>query len=1086
MRENYRYLLNDVMKRSPKCCLYLLIMCLSWGYGFAQGTSGQRMITGVVVDEQGEALPSATITLKGTKLGVVTDVKGQFAIKIDKNVKTLVVSYVGMRTHEFAVLTEQNHYPIQLMPDNTSLNEVIVTGYQTISKERATGAFAVITPKSLKGKLQTDIGSRLEGQVAGLVQQGNALTIRGISTLNGETAPLVVVDGMPYEGALSSLNPSLIENVTVLKDATAASIYGARSANGVIVVTTKSGGKEGKTLVQYDGSMRLRPRPDVGYLNLVGSAELVKLQQLGFPYTVANVDSRYAMNPVYTLLNEHSLGNVTDQALSDGLAEYASRDNRQQLRDFYSRVGVLHQHTLSISRGTDKHRYIASVDYLGDRGTSRHASDERIGFSLRNNSKFFDWLSADFAVSGSFTTNKADIGVGSYEEFYTTQPSYYMLRDAAGNPLSIPREKSESELTRLTSIGLLDERYSPILNEGKETSLTKSNYYRIQLGLDFRLAKSLSLNLKYQTELGSAKRRDLYTYDSYTVRSMVNNAAQYDSATGTITYNVPEGGQLMELRSDNSAHTLRAQFNFMQDWGKHYVTALAGAEARQVKVSATQTYYMGYDDNSLGYIPHNAKDLYQLSNTESLSGSFSWNHSEYNKLAANEDRYISLYANASYTYDQRYSLTGSIRMDQSNLFGTDPKYQYRPLWSIGASWHLSKEKFMDKVEWLDLLTLRLTYGIRGNVPKNAGPFLTLYAPTYNNYVQAMGSQIKNPPNRSLRWEKTETSNIGLDFHALGQRLWGSVDYYYKYTTDLLANRNADPTLGHSQLMLNYGRMSNKGIELTLGASIDLGKLKWSPSLTYSYNKNKLLNVEESSVEVLSRSQGNASVEGYPMGALFSYRYAGLRESDGLPLFYTSQGKANESDPDRKVRNITAVDDLVYSGTTVAPHAASLTNRLSLGAFDLSFMFVYYGGHVMRGVAAPWGSGTFEANPPYEGINPWLKAGDELDPTRTPGFVKADLDPVRHIHPWAAADVNTFKADYIKLRDLSLTYSLPQTISRKLGIQACNLTLQVQNIWTWTANDKGYDPEAMTTYAYGWGLRQLPSATSYTLGLSLTL
>ncbi|MDY3090748.1 MAG: SusC/RagA family TonB-linked outer membrane protein [Porphyromonas sp.] len=1063
----------------------LMFLVLGLNYTTAQSLSGRRSISGVIVDEQELALPNASIVIKGTKRGVTADLEGRFTIEVEPGQRTLVISYVGMQSEELTLTAGQSHYRVQLLPDNAALNEVIVTGYQTISKERATGSFAVLTPKSLKGKLQTDIGARLEGQVAGLVQQGGSLTIRGISTLNGNTQPLIVVDGMPYEGALSSISPALIENITVLKDATAASIYGARSANGVIVITTKRGNNEGKTVVQYDGSVRFRPRPDMAYLGLVGSADMVRLQQLGFPQTTPNEDPRYSVNPVYALLREHSDGKLSDTQLSTELAKHAGRDNRSQLRDFYTRLGVLQQHTLSLSRGNDKQRYIASIDYLGNRPISRHASDERLGFSLRNSTTFFRWLRADLSIAGNFTTDRSDLGVSSYEEFYRTQPSYYMLRDAAGQPLPIPQTKSESELLRLRSLGLQDEGYSPILNEGKETALSKSQHYRIQLGLDFILSHRLNLNLKYQAEFGSAHQRQLYAADSYKVRAMINDAAVYAEDTDELTLNVPEGAQLSEQRSDNTAHTLRAQFNYMNEWGKHYVTALGGSEVRQVKSSGTQSYLMGYDDNSLGHTPYNPMALFNLRGTQSLSGAFMWDHNEHNSLFYTEDRFVSFYANASYTYDHRYNLTGSIRMDQSNLFGTDPKYQYRPLWSVGASWFLKREAFMSKLEWVDLLNLRFTYGIRGNVPKEAGPFLTLYAPTYTNYIGAMGSQIKNPPNSSLRWEKTATTNVGLDFQLLGHRLFGSVDYYDKYTTDLLAQRNADPTLGHKQLMLNYGRMSNRGIELTLGGHIDLGPVKWSPSLTYSYNKNKLLNVEESSVEVLSRSRGNASVEGYPMSALFSFRYAGLRERDGLPLFYSSVAKAQPSDEDAKVRTITSVDDLVYSGTTVPPHAASWTNRFAWRDLELSFMFVYYGGHVMRGVAAPWGAGDFGSNPVHEGLNPWLQPGDETKPGVTPGFVNATLDPVRHLHPYAASDINTYRGDYIKLRDLSLSYTLPRTFVRRLGMSAASLSLQLQNLWTWTANDRGYDPEAMTTYAYGWGMRTLPTPTTYTLGLSVT-
>lgn len=1085
MKKSKRAWTSSFGRLSGRWLLALLVLVVNLWAVQAQNAGQRRTVTGTVLDDLDEPLPSATVRVKGAERGVITDMDGKFSIQLEAGDKVLTVSFVGLRTQEVQLAGGKTHYVVKLQPDAEALNEVVVTGYQTISKERATGSFSVITPKALKGKLQTNIVSRLEGQVAGLVQQKGKLLVRGLSTLNGDTEPLVVVDGMPFEGSLESINPSIIENVTVLKDAAAASIYGARSANGVIVITTKSGTRDGKTRIQYDGSIRFTPRPDMDYLNLASSAEMVQMQVKGFPYTTPGTDPRRSVNPVYELLLKNKQGTLSDEALATELARYSALDNRSQLRDFYSRTGVLHQHNLSISNGNDRNRYVASIDYEGNQRTSRFASDHQLGFNLRNTSKFFDWLTADLAVSGNFSRSSSDRGVGSYESFYTDYPSYYMLRDEAGNPLNILRDKSAAELERLRGIGLNDETYSPIVNQGKETGRTASDYYRVQLGLDFKLMEGLNLNLKYQTERSTQKNRYLYDRNSYTVRSMINNAAQYDKDTQELTLNVPTGGQLSELRGDHSSYTLRAQLNFLKELGeKHYITALAGAERRQVKTSSTHSYYMGYDDNSLGFKIFDPTKIMNLTGTESLGGSFGWMYTDNNLLLAGEDRYVSFYGNASYTYNHRYNLTGSIRMDQSNLFGTDPKYQYRPLWSVGAGWYLKEEAFMENVSWVDLLNLRFTYGIRGNVPKNAGPFLTLYAPQYSPWVPDFGSEIKNPPNSSLRWEKTNTTNVGVDFQLFGQRLQGSVDYYYKYTTDLLALRNADPTLGHENLMLNYGRMSNKGVELTLGGRVELGPVTWMPSMTYSYNKNKLLNVEESSVTAFGRTGGNASVEGYPMSAIFNYRYAGLREKDGLPLFYSSQNKAKPEDPDAKVRSITAVEDLVYAGTAIAPHSGSLTNRFMYRNFELSFMFVYYGGHVMRGVAAPFGPGHFSSNPVREALTPWMKPGDEKLPGVTPALINADVRPDIHIHPWAASDIHTVKADYAKLRELSLSYSLDKKWLSRFKVESCVLTLQLQNLWTWKRNGRGYDPEAMTTYGYGWGMRTIPNPTTCTIGASI--
>lgn len=234
-----------------------------------------------------------------------------------------------------------------------------------------------------------------------------------------------------------------------------------------------------------------------------------------------------------------------------------------------------------------------------------------------------------------------------------------------------------------------------------------------------------------------------------------------------------------ETRQEAYSYTMRAQLNFNRSFGKHAITALGGAERRLVRLTGTTNYYMGYDDNSLGIKPINSLVMSPVDGTEALNGSFNWVYDDNNKLIYKEDRYVSFYAIGSYTFDDRYSLTGSVRIDQSNLFGTDPKYQYRPLWSVGGSWQLANEEFMKDYSWINRLNLRVTYGIGGNIPKEAGPYMNITNAGYNEWVGDFGSYISNPPNSQLRWEKTTSTNVGLDFAILNSRLSGSIDYYNK-------------------------------------------------------------------------------------------------------------------------------------------------------------------------------------------------------------------------------------------------------------------------------------------------------------------
>lgn len=1044
----------------------------------------QRRISGRIVDDTGEGLPGVAIAFKESARVGVTDSDGYFDIPLTDKEKTMVATFVGMKPLT-VIIGAKKKLNLVMESDQHSLSDVIVTGYQTLSKERATGSFSLITPEKLKGKLQSNIMQRLEGAAPGLTVLGtNNFFVRGITTLrNGASGyePLIVVDGMPFEGSLASINPATIRSVTLLKDAAAASIYGARAANGVIVITTISGNGAGKVNVRYDANVKFTPKADMGYLNLMDSKELVDFQKWSFKYvqgTYNDLNKREDHNPLWEVLLKHRAGMIDDAQMEKELDVFRNLDNREQLDRFYRRTGVEHQHNVSITGGNEFNSYALTLNYAGVTPTAKYVSSSNYGFTLRDEMKFFKWLKTDLSLAANFTRGKGDAGAGSFEGSYLGMPSYYMLQDADGRPLHIKHRKSEYEMQRLMGIGLNDEHYSPITNRQEEFFENNSSYYRMQLGFNVIFAPWLNLDVRYQTEKSYYRDRSVATKYSYKMRHLINDAAQYNVANKELKLNIPAGGMLVEKRGDNPSYTFRTQLNFAKEIGKHYVTAIAGAERRQELERATSVNYVGYDDQTLGYKPVNTLMFFDLQGTQSLSGYFTeWDPLQDNYVSEFDNRFVAFYANASYAYDNRYDFTGSIRIDQSNLFGTDPKYQYRPLWSLGASWHLSNEHFMaGRADWLNNLTLRLTYGIGGNVPKNGGPFLTIREAAYTDWSKDFFAEIKNPPNKSLRWEKTATLNVGVDFAVLNNRLWGSLEFYNKNTTDLLAYRTSDYTLGWEKVLLNYGSMYNRGVELALGSTnVVTPSFKWDTSLNFSYNKNKLVDVEDSETTVHAYSSGHANVMGYPINALFSYKYAGLNDT-GRPQYYVDGGK-------EKDQSVSNVDDLEFSGTTTPVYTGSLTNTISYRNFELSFMFVYYGGHVFRGEAAQFLMFPTGSNIAKETLNLWKKPGDELNPETTPGIAGSYLDMAEDQHPWYAADKHVQKGDFIKLRDVSLTYNFSKRLISHLGLTSLALTLQAQNLLTWHANNKGFDPEAMGEYGYGWGKRVPRMPATWTLGIS---
>lgn len=1021
-------------------------------------------VKGQVLDESGLPLPGATVQVKNTTKLVLTNEKGEFEFKGLDDKSTLKISYIGYTSKEVAA-SQSSKLVIRLEPNPAELSEVAIvsTGYQNIPKERAAGSFEVINAdKDLKGKLQANILDRIEGMSAGLTSYKasgdtqNSVRIRGVSTLMGEAKPLYVVDGSPFEGDIQSINAADIETITVLKDANAASIYGARSANGVIVINTRRG-KKGPVRITYNGIAKLSPLPDRDYSNKMSSSELVDFQREMFNYRSSaypKADDRRSTHEVYKLYYEAREGNITEAELQAALVPYRNSDRYDQVVDELLRKTAVNQtHNIAFSGGSDFYTYNLSGNYMLNSPYEREQSATRLGLNLNNTFNFTKWLKFDVGVISSKVNEDYDNGVLGMDLLDKGKASYFMLKDQNGRNVNWLNGKSQFEIDRLIGLGLQDENYSPLDQLNKKHYTNTSNYLNLNFAANVKIIDGLSVNLLYQQERTEYYTKKYLTKDAYDVRTMLNDAAKQKHDGNP--YLIPTGGQLDETRADQNSHTLRAQANFNKLFSeKHRIDVIAGAEQRGVLITSTNMYKYGYDDHSLSYKPVD-EDLLSspYKGTEGLSGQYTLTRKE--KGFANlENRYVSFYANGSYTYDRKLTFTGSIRMDQSNLFGTDPKYQYKPLWSTGVLYVLSE----NQNEWLDRLAVRTSYGINGNIPKDSGPYIiTKDYTSPNSYTKEAQAYIYSPPNAGLRWEKTKVTNIGLDFSLLKSRFSGSIEFYNKATSDLLGYQSTDPTLGWSSVLLNYGSMTNRGVDFTFKSkNITTTDFAWTTGLNFNYNKNELTKLENTSNTVYAYLEKGQNRVGKPMEALYSVRYGGL-DNKGRPIALTKDG--------RKVMSTAELtpEDLVYSGTTTPPFAASITNNLSYKNFDLFFMFIYYGGHVMRDVTAPYltklGQLNYTSNMDRLALNYWKKPGDELIPGMAPGFYTAASSTITNI--WETNDQNIEKGDYIKLRDVTLSYNLSNEFLKKNYVKNLRLSFQVQNPWRWAANKQNLDTEAWT-------------------------
>lgn len=1022
----------------------------------------QTSVKGRVRDDKGELLVGVTVQNNNTGAVTATDIDGLYEINASKD-DLLIFSFIGMKS-ESALVSNKDNIDVKMELDAIALSDIVVTGYQTLSKERATGSFAVVTSENLGKKLQTDIMSRMEGMAAGLTSYKGDLQIRGVATIYGNKRPLYVVDGVPFEGDLNAINPSEIANITVLKDATAASIYGARSANGVIVISTRNGGQ--KSVIEYNGSVVVRPYKDNrDYLDRMSSSEFVDFQQELFntyhtPY--ANLNKRYSLNEVTDLLYKKEQGLITDQDFSKGMDTYRNRDNYNQLKDAFLRTNISHQHNLSIRGGAEKYQYSASINYLSNNGYNTNAYSDRIGYNLKSTFNFFSWLQADIAVLGSMSkstdaSEQGDYRTGFDATKYTTGivPSYRMLFNEQGEELSWMQNKSQYEIDRLKSKGLNDETFYPFQERNRAEFKNKLSYNNINVGLNFNIIEGLRATVRYQTEMVNGLNTKYYAPNSYAIRTKVNNATKISPVNGEITKYIPDGGYINESRSDKNSYTLRAQIDYFKTLNnKHTINAIVGAERRQIHSTSTFVEKYGYDKVSLAhkYLDENVLNK-TIEGTESVGGSYTHYYGNFpDTFGDREDRYVSFYGNASYTYNQKYALTAGIRMDQSNLFGTDPKFQYKPLWSVGLSWYMNKENFLKEVSWVNQLALRATYGINGNIAKDSGPYMIAYAQGPNSWTGEYSSSIQSPPNSALRWERTKQLNIGIDFSLLNNRLGGSIEYYSKNTSDLLGYVAADPTSGWNELLINYASMYNRGVELVLNSvNIQTKDFSWTTGLNFSYNKNMVTNLENGQNSVHYYINSVNTRAGMPMGTLYSIRYAGLDEK-GSPLAYKADGVT-------KVNSTYGLEvaDLINEGTSVPPYAASMINNFSYKGFDLSFMFVFYGGHVMRDYMPRYLTNSeVGANLKRADANYWKKPEDSMVEGMAPAFKRNASESVTNL--WYAADTHIKKADYIKLKDINIGYTFSGVWLKKAKLSSLRINAQIENVWWYGAQGRRLHPE----------------------------
>ncbi len=1035
----------------------------------------KKIITGTIVDESGNPLPGASVIIKGTSAGTVTDLRGYFELELTEGAKILVVSFVGYLTEEIEIGLRKR-IEMALTPDLVSLGEIVVTGYQTISAERATGSFENVQVESLlEQKTSANALDLLEGEIPGLLYENMGegeparISLRGLGNFNlddsqvDDHAPLIVLDGFPINGmsakgdfrgshvvdVIEKMNPADIENISVLKDAAAASIWGAQAANGVIVITTKKGKKSESPRISFNSSFSIREKPNYSDAYVASVDDHLELDEWWAGAGSVSAGDRKGR----TSSNADGIQAYYDYANGDiSLAERDAIINglRQnyyikEYSDLFLRNYTQQQYNLSISQGNEKYQYRVGLNYQDEKSANKGQGNQNYGALINLSTELLKGVKLSTKVGFS----KRDVQNNGLNNISSNKP-YVRILDDNGDYIS---------MTHRTHPRIVDEVYQELepylpfdwdYNLKREfDNLDNSTEVRntdFQARLDIDIIKGLRAELSYDYQYGRNETREYASEEIWDVRTDIINSAVYEGGMPTGKFIIAPGGGTLDGNAYASwSNTFRGMLNYsgyLDANKEHFVTAIVGIDYRDEK-------YDGQKANTLYRYNPQALTYSDINNSPDVTR---WDGRTvdriYNSARLNKDhnRYLSNYTNTGYTFKDKYTLTGSWRLDDANLFGSSPKYRNVPLWSTGLKWRLAEEGFMN-FSFLNRLDLRVSYGTGGRINKNASPFLTARLGN-DTQTQVPKATIRDYKNEELRWEKTATTNAGVDFAMLNNRLSGSFEYYHKYTSDVLGSVSVNRTYGVRETILNYGEISNKGFDLSLNYRIVQHRdLNWDMGVLINHNVNKVERFD--GVEaVYAYTATSFPLEGYGLSEVFAYRWAGLSPEDGTVQVYNENDEIiGRFDPQP------TKDGLEYMGQITPKLFGNYRNRVSYKGLSLDVLLTYKFGHKFK--RNTFASDFYSGNPAHEdAAKRWRQPGDEaftdVPATTIGGRTFTYLRDGSHVFE---------DASHIRIQSIGLSYKVNTALFTNNIIKSVIVGVNGRNLGLlWKATDRDIDPD----------------------------
>ncbi len=1085
------------------------------------GVVQQRTVQGKVLDENRKPLQSATVSVEGINQSTQTDVFGMFTLTNVPADATIRIRFMGYDTRTIKITTGKEFMEIIMRMSENQLQEasVLSTGYYTLPKERATGSFEYVDNKLFNRNVGPDVISRLNGVTASTifgpvsampslllnqnaspgVRKINALDnlqIRGMSTLTLHTPfdagtpgrlPLVIVDNFVYEGDINNINPNDVENVTVLKDAAAASIWGSRSANGVIVITTKKGKIDQPLRISLNSNLTVTKKPDLFYGPAMSSSDFIDFEKFNFErgtfdWFVDDPNAWYmTVTPVMALLAKQRSLSLTDvsgrAAIDKQIDSYRNNDIRKDISKYLYRNAVLQQYSANISGGGRQFSYFLSGGY--DHNISNDVQVYYQRKNLRSNLAFKPTrnleLVADIRYNNGLYHEPSNLlRGGRIISKVNRDIPYQRLADDQGNPVELELAPSSFVLLHSYKMAagngrLLDWRYFPLNDINRNYGESNTQEIMTNFGMNYRVIPSILASISYQYTNSSDQFTQFQGRDSYTVRDYINSFALYSTSdlTAPANFQVPIGDVMGKGIIPRLSNIIRGHLNFDQTFNKkHEINAIVGGERTEAKVNGgpyvSQIFGYNADPMSLGAFDFYGKPIL------ALNGEAGENivPNPYLLQTSYINRTTSIFANASYSYNRRYIITVSGRNDAANIYGIKASDRIKPNWSIGGAWNIHEEAFF-KPMFFQILKLRATYGYMGNVNNSFSAYPTInYVSEVNTITRQPYANLGNGPNSHLSPERSGMLNLGIDFTLRNNRISGTFEWYKKRSIDLIAATPLDISSGFESLNMNSASMTTKGVDLTLQSiNLQSQNFRWQTNFIFSHTRNTvtkylLPNYPENSVYYVPFATATQRPflyrEGYSPFSLYTYRYAGLDPQTGDPMGYDKNGNVTKNYND--ILNL-EFKDLENHGSIIPLYYGAFRNTWQWKSLSLSLNILYKFKYKLYrpGYSNDVALFAYQTGVLPEYAKRWQKPGDEKRIDVIPSIVPMSSDLSRSQF-YSASSARVISGDHIRLQDIRIDYNIPTKGKVLHSLQIYSVINNVGILWR--ANRFGIDPETL--------------------------